>query len=358
MRTYLFGNGLSLTYNAEHYRLETLSELVRVRLGGTDAGGGKSLLNEVDTVAKALGPGLGKNNDFEKLAGPIDTLAKSFVQLSRLQSIAGDRDTRIALYRMSTRLRKLHSQVVGMVLDLVAGTLPDGDWTPMNKVADHLFEAAGWEGELDVFTLNYDALLDCALLDARSRHRSVSLMDEFDGRKEGLEIRIPGKNKFILTNTWRFDPYTPPHAPLRLHHLHGAATWLEQGPNVYKAELKSLRDFGVFDRWESGNQIGVSPAVVLTDQKERVVGRWPFVESYERLTAAVAGSSQLVIAGYSFRDRPLNRVLVGSLNSDCEVLAIVRSDRSKRLALNVLNRSQGKITIVEGSLPSVLEVLT
>lgn len=339
MRTYLFGNGLSLAYNDEHYRLVNLTALVRARLRKVEFLNDKNLFEEVKAVAKALGTPVVDKDDFEQLAGPIDVLAKTLVQLMKLHSIAPDAQSRAALFKVARRVKRLHRQVVGIVLELVAGKLPPGDWEPLHYIADHLFECAERQDSLDVFTLNYDALLDSALLFREASHPTVNLMDEFDGRPISLSVKSKSRDFKMLFHPWRVDPYRPPR-PLKLHHLHGAATWVMHDGSVYKAsELQQLRNRQVFKAWSSGKVVGLTPLVVLTDQKDRAVERRPFSEAYERLSASVSAVDELVVAGYGFRDNPLNRVLTESLPKGCKVWVVAKGDRQWSRALECLRSS-------------------
>ena len=49
--------------------------------------------------------------------------------------------------------------------------------------------------------------------------------------------------------------------------------------------------------------------MLLGDQKGRTVGRSPFDETYTRLVAAISTAHEIVVAGYSFGDEPINRIL-------------------------------------------------
>jgi hypothetical protein len=103
---------------------------------------------------------------------------------------------------------------------------------------------------------------------------------------------------------------------IRLHHLHGAGTWLRYRGDIYKARaLSELRACRLYTSWAEGIEgqedegEWVAPSVLLGDQKETWVTIPPFNESYERLAWTASTAEELVVAGYGFGDLPLNRAL-------------------------------------------------
>ena len=89
-RLYLFGNGLSVAFNPEHYRLEDLTRSVRDRLSELRTAGGEPLLVQVDGIVEAIATDRERNmpaDSFETLAGPIDRLATMFQQVGPLAAL-------------------------------------------------------------------------------------------------------------------------------------------------------------------------------------------------------------------------------------------------------------------------------
>lgn len=319
-RTYLLGNGLSLGFNPEHYSLANLTNRVRHRLEGMTAEGG-SLLEHLDGIGESLRPDFlpATRATFEDIAGPVDRLANTLSEFGPLDRVATD-DQRGVLRELQRKLRALYTRVVGAVLEEVVQhpTGPDG-WTPVNEVAAHLARTAVNEGELDVFCLNYDALLDSALLEALTGElgERVALSDEFRGWPEYTVSIYTAARQIadIPALRWRGDPYVPPKAHLRLHHLHGAGTWMKFRDEIWKAKsLDEIREHGLFTAWAEGierpGETGaVEPVVLLGDQKGASVQRAPFNENYVAFASAVGRADEIVLAGFSFTDRPLNRTI-------------------------------------------------
>jgi hypothetical protein len=359
LKTYLFGNGLSRSFNDEHYRLDNLSDAVARALSRRPTGLRRTLLDDVKELGEALYPGGYDGGNFEKLAGPIDTLAQTFVLMSALSSLVRyDKAKAALLLEMSENLSRIHRQVVGIVLDLVAGVKVEGNVQNVKRVAEHIFEVVEEQGEVDVFTLSYDARLDSELLELHRLSDTASLSDEFDGRLE-REVEIPLKfgNKVarLEAKPWRTEPYVPSRKAVRLHHLHGAATWLEWNGDVFKASsLDGLRTLKVFSSWGNGIDLGPRPSVVLTDQKGRAVERSPFNEAYSDLMLAVWSSDEVVIAGYAFNDEPVNNALVNAARSFTKFSIHARRPESHEVAAQALDPIATQLEFVTGSLPETL----
>ncbi len=163
-----------------------------------------------------------------------------------------------------------------------------------------------------MFTLNYDSLLMSALLDQTSYvydgFRSRSLNDPLD--------------------RWR-EP--------ALYQLHGSVAWRRAADgSVYKTRLPEVREDKLLDGWAAGHLDRSFPAVILTDLKTRYTEQYPFRIFYHELDCELSHESQVVVGGYSFGDRPLNRALALFLSQDTENRLIVWNPSGTRDAY--LNR--------------------
>lgn len=341
-RVFLFGNGLSVAFNADHYGLPALTAAVRDRLAGLTVPEGSSLLDRVDGIVAAIasdeqraaGP-----ETFEGLAGPVDRLATMFTDLVGITDLLSGNEQQAALRDLGMTLRTTHRRVVGAVLESVmAHPTSDAGWEPVNKMAEYIISVARQQGSLDVFILNYDAILDSALLIANAE--GVAIADEFQGYG-GRNVSVPtpdGAYALIPVFPWRAGVYYPGATLIRRHHLHGAGNWLRFRGNVYKArDLEQMRSSGVYGGWAAGVEPGnpdeiVEPVVLLCDQKENWAARWPFSEAYALLTAAVARADEVILAGYSFQDIPVNRVIAAALGPDALVTVINPNPDAERLA--------------------------
>lgn len=367
---YLFGNGLARTFSEAHYNLPTITQAVQELASEVPLEGG-TLLDALKKLAAANNPDQVSGlmlSDFEHIAGPIDRLAHSLSEVTMLVGLANTEAEKALILALSDRLRSIYKRVVGAALvHVTQHSEATGNWAPINQVAEHLTEVVAVQHRLDVFTINYDALLDSALLQISSTHEDFKLADEFRGYSPDtipVLMREVGLQN-VPAFPWREDFYAPTQPLVRLHHLHGAATWLTYQGTVYKARsLEQIREGGLFTAWvygvEGHGTAGqVEPTVILGDQKARAVKLDPFVETYQALVAAVQRSTCLVIAGYSFKDRPLNRVLRSFVRDDAQVVVIDPGpgvESAARAALG-FHQNDGRLTIVPQGLPDGLREL-
>lgn len=363
---YLFGNGLSLAFNSHHYRLADITSRVRERLAGTTMGDGESLLGHLEQIAKSLRSDLAEEEweSFEEIAGPVDRLANTLSEFGPLTQVARGDQLR-ALRELERSLRSLYKRVVGATLESVMDHPPgDGGWGAVNTVADHLVRRAMRQGRLDVFCLNYDALLDSALLDARDSDPagSFGLVDEFQGFDTQWVQVLAADSQIIEIKAlpWRWGGYTPSDGvPLRLHHLHGAGTWMRVGDDVLKARhLDDIREAGLFSAWVEGREGQVEPAVILGDQKWPSVQRNPFNLTYEAFATAVSSADEIVLAGFSFHDKPLNRTIAAYKQSESRIVVVNPHEEIEEIARRALRLSGGdQLAVIHEPLPVGLTAL-
>lgn len=325
-RVYLFGNGLSLAFDHDHYALTSITRRVQERLSEVRLSTGQSLLERLEEIRSSLAPDTGRVRSFEDIAGPVDRLARTISESGPLASFADTDEQRRMLKDLSLKVVGLYRRIVGVVLSCVMDHGGENAlWASVDSIAQYLGREAERQGHLDVFVLNYDALLDSGLIQAQDASKAFQLMDEFSGRR-GLRVPVhcaSGVVRQIPSLRWREDSWMAGKPRLRLHHLHGAGTWMRREGFVYKAgTLDSLRDCRLFRAWAEGTESEVEPAVLLGDQKQRWVNLWPFIETYQQLAASVSSADEIILAGYSFGDLPLNRMIASSRRPDSRVVVI------------------------------------
>ena len=179
-------------------------------------------------------------------------------------------------------LDKLDEKVCDCIHKLSDKVLPDGQ-TPYHRIAAWV-DAIGREKPVEIFTTNYDLLMEQAFEDRR-----VPYFDGFAGAREPF-FDLRAMEEDILPARWA-----------RLWKLHGSINW-------YQIAAK-----GVF-RGATNEKLGAKRVIHPSHLKYEESRRMPYLAMIDRLRAFLKQSTAvLVICGYSFRDQHLNEVIVQGL---------------------------------------------
>ena len=148
---------------------------------------------------------------------------------------------------------------------------------------------ANYQLPLELFTVNYDLLLETALEQARATY--------FDGFMGNLRARFQTELVEAMPGT---DEESMPSFLIRLWKLHGSLNWMW----TQDGELVRI-----------GHAVpdGLAAAIYPSDAKYQESRRVPFVVLQDRLRRSLNQPETLVlISGYSFGDEHLNEVLFDS----------------------------------------------
>lgn len=185
----------------------------------------------------------------------------------------------------SEAARTLDAEVCRLMIEELG--VEDADLTPVLRLAAWIARA-DYQAPLEVFTVNYDLLLETAL-----EELGVAYFDGFVGslrarfRTDLVEAR-PGD-----------DPSWLPSFVARVWKLHGSVNWLWEGD-----ELTDVVRIG------SPVVAGSPAAIYPSDTKYAESRRVPFVVLQDRLRRALREPETLfLVAGYSWGDQHLNDVL-------------------------------------------------
>jgi hypothetical protein len=180
-------------------------------------------------------------------------------------------------------LDAIEKKVCGAIIDCVRKDLPNKS-TPYHRLAS-------WIGAIDrsypveIFTTNYDLLIEQALEDLR-----VPFFDGFVGSRQPF-----------------FDPYavefdTLPPRWARVWKIHGSINWRSQTLDEKLIVWRS--DPG------SGGEVVIHPSHLKYEQSRKM----PYLAMMDHLRKFLSTpSSCMVIVGYSFGDQHLNDIMLQSL---------------------------------------------
>ena len=186
-------------------------------------------------------------------------------------------------------LDKIDYEICRVIYELVNKALPNSD-TSYHRVAAWM-DAGIRTLPVEVFTTNYDLLMEQALEDLR-----VPYFDGFTGvRKPFFDLRAMEEDQ--LPARWG-----------RLWKLHGSINWFQDS----KGQVFRGRDN------EDEARRVIHPSHLKYDESRRM----PYLAMIDRLRSFLKQvSSVLVICGYSFRDEHLNEVIVQGLQANPTAIA-------------------------------------
>lgn len=214
-------------------------------------------------------------------------------------------------------LAEVADELCGYIQDMVCSWL-SGSPTRLDHL-NCLVEAAGDKSVrcCNVFTLNHDQVIERVLDD-----KAVGFQDGFD-RADG-EVR------------W-WDPQSlEGDAKIKLLKLHGSVDWYAYGRNrkTSFAKVESADPFHARDR--RGRRLplpskGMRPLLLLgTFNKMLDYTGGLFADLFCLFRRILMQSRCLIVSGYSFRDKGVNRVLVEWLNrAPSHTMVVVHSDRQQ-----------------------------
>jgi hypothetical protein len=253
--------------------LAGVTEIVRESLMGEQAL--RPLLEEID-----------KHFVEDKVTEP--TVEDLLTHVRGLRVVAGNATVRGL---SATELDKLDRAVCDVVYEVADKLLPAAR-TPYHDVARWV-EAVRREAAVEIFTTNYDLLMEQALEDSR-----VPYFDGFAGVREPF-FDLRAMEEDVLPQRWA-----------RLWKLHGSINW-------YEVEHKGV------SRSTTTSDPGSKKRVIYPSHlKYQESRRMPYLAMIDRLRAFLKQpAAALILCGYSFRDDHINEVIVQGLESTPTAIA-------------------------------------
>jgi len=229
--------------------------------------------------SKECGPLLKIVEDHFKRDARNDTTVEDILSHIRaLRAVAGKDEVR---GMSAANLDKLDEQICSIIYELADKSLPNNE-TPYHRIASWV-DAVGRVKPVEIFTTNYDLLMEQAFEDCR-----VPYFDGFAGaRKPFFDIRA-------------MEEDTLPPRWARLWKLHGSINWYQVATKgVFRGATK-----------EDGSKRVIHPSHLKYEESRRM----PYLAMIDRLRAFLKQpTATLVICGYSFGDEHINEVIMQGL---------------------------------------------
>ena len=212
------------------------------------------------------------------------TLEEALSRLRRISALLGGEDTVDGLTASDARdLDALVCRAIVKALQI------DGVDQPGTRCLAAWAARASYHMPLELFTVNYDLLLETALERARATY--------FDGFMGNIEARFQTELVEAMPGA---DGESMPSFLIRLWKLHGSLNWMWTEDGELVRIGRPVPD-------------DLAAAIYPSDAKYEESRRVPFVVLQDRLRRSLNEAETLVlISGYSFADEHLNEVLFDS----------------------------------------------
>lgn len=280
------------------------------------------VLSKLDDEARA---------QFERLLAGRN-LEQALSRIRRIAALVEDGDTVDGLSAHSAT--DLDAKVCTLIAQRLSSD--DTDLDPVIRLA-HWLGRASYSRPVEVFTVNYDLLLETAL--------DQLAIPYFDGFVGTLRARF----RADMVDALPSDPQAVPTSAVRLWKLHGSLNWCWNGETSH-AEVVRMGHV------VSGSPVAIFPSDTKYEESRRV----PFVVLQDRLRRGLHEPESLtLVCGYSWSDEHLNELFIdaASRRPRSETVVLCYGDIPERLAteavsipnLQVIGRTEAVIAGMRGS---------
>lgn len=266
-----------------------------IRVG---ADGKEPLIPDIAGITEIVRDKLTKSEDCGPLINVVErhfkederddtTVEEMLTHIRALRAVAGKVDVRGL---SAKQLDKLDETICGLIHEVADRTLPNAE-TPYHRIASWV-DAVGRESPVEVFTTNYDLLMEQAFEDSR-----VPYFDGFAGvRRPFFDLRAMEEDK--LPPRWS-----------RLWKLHGSINWYQAADNgVFRGTTNE----------DASSRRVIHPSHLKYEESRRM----PYLAMIDRLRAFLKQpTATLVLCGYSFRDDHINEVIIQGLQGTQTAIA-------------------------------------
>lgn len=311
--TVLTGNGLSIALNPE-FSISNITENFFKRLKPEHRA----------FVEHHISEHTNKNN-FEECIATIETFYDALHDQLEFFSEGKYGNKFIIDYGLNLTEIKKHEQSIRASIDLYMALILEiiDRNVKKHKIQEKLPNFVKWlasiiitNNDVDLFTLNYDLLLETILLSLDS----VQFMEFYDQAGPWFAI---SEDRSISKNIYRH--YFNPEKALKkrksyrtkLYHLHGSLSSFKDLKNkkIFKVKTETIRKYNVYRRI---SELNIVPSIITGGRKNEKIREEPFQFYYTELLAKMSIEDQLCdelyIIGYSFSDDHINRAISHRLN--------------------------------------------
>jgi hypothetical protein len=300
----LIGNGMPIAVNPS-LRLDVLTRSFLER-HADDRADLSRLLSEI-----RLGD-VDPELDFEGVVAGLEAAEEVVTAFMGLAGRSSHPDLQAAAALLTERgvpalIRRLYYAYCAEILNAIGEGARVGLGPDVLGFADWLKELYQAHGQMGLFTLNYDLLIERIFVNDDVLGLRPALTDFFSGLESRMEqVTVAPDSPSMLGRL--FYPEDPPGRPIQLHHLHGCLTHFRRRSDgaILKFDSAAVRDARVYERLSVAEETDFTPSVILGSRKVSKSREWPFAFAFLELEQRARSARTIVIAGYSFRDEAVN----------------------------------------------------
>lgn len=250
------------------------------------------------------------------------------------------------LQKHLSSVRSIILRYTTSIIDLIDGHVK---WDEINSKLPNfiqwLTDTIDNAEEVDLFTLNFDLLLETILLETIGPKQFI----DFHPRSENWELLDGDDKRFAFSPDLAKQIH--PDRKVRLHHLHGSLSSFRDiySGKIFKITTESLRQNKIYEKIFDHD---ITPSIVTGGGKSVKVQENPFNFYYNEFKRKLGDENNccenLYIIGYSFRDDHINKALKRRLSferkkentkllNEIKIVDFQTSDEGKKEFVNRIN---------------------
>lgn len=245
-------------------------------------------------------------------------------------------------------IKTIIHEYTSSILDLIINNVKQQDIKDkLQPFVDWLVDTIDTSDEIDLFTLNFDLLLETILL---TYYESEKFAD-FHFRSKKKWAAIDNNEQYYFDPDRSRDIHKKNYINnVRLHHLHGSLSSFKdiESGRLFKITTEALKENNLYDNIF---EHGVIPSIVTGGGKSLKVQQNPFNFYYTEFKKTMVIEDQLCdelyIIGYSFRDEHINKAVAERIKNEKDkdkplkmvIVDFASDDATKQEFINRINKA-------------------
>ncbi|MNO23261.1 hypothetical protein D3C76_130610 [compost metagenome] len=200
------------------------------------------------------------------------------------------------------------------------------------------------ENQVDLFTLNYDLLLETILIDLLGPYKFIEYYHQA-GPWFAVSKEVP---RYYFNPEKVKKQRHKQNCNTRLYHLHGSVSSFKDLKNnkIFKIKNEEIKKHNIYKRI---SELMIVPSIITGGRKNDKIQETPFNFYYDQFVKKMSDAEELceklVIVGYSFRDKHINTAIAKRIQLSCPLKMLIidyaKSEEQKEIFINQVNSALG-----------------